>query len=167
MTETSSTAEIPAPFVSSVMTIQPDWIDYNGHLNMAYYHVLFDRGIDEAFLLLGLGPHYVRERRASFFTVEAHICYLRELRLEDPVQVRVRLLDHDTKRAHIVEELVHAEEGWVSAVLEQMSLHIDMAAKRASPWPDDVMTRLGQMQAAHADLPVPEQVGRTMKIRPP
>ena len=97
--------------------------------------------------------------------MEAHICYLRELRLEDPVQVRVRLLDHDTKRAHIVEELVHAEEGWVSAVLEQMSLHIDMAAKRASPWPGDVMIRLGQMQAAHADLPVPEQVGRTMKIR--
>jgi acyl-CoA thioester hydrolase len=165
MTDTLSTANIPAPFVSSVMRIQPDWIDYNGHLNMAYYHVLFDRGIDEAFLVLGLGAHYVEERDASFFTVEAHVCYLRELALEDPVEVRVRLLDHDEKRAHIIEELVHAEEGWTSATLEQMSLHVDMAAKRASPWPDDIKKRLEDMQAAHADLPVPPQVGRVIRIK--
>lgn len=165
MTETSITTEIPAPFVSSRMSIKPDWIDYNGHLNMAYYHVLFDRGIDQAFELLGLGASYVKERKASFFTVEAHVCYLRELSIEDPVEVRVRLLDHDGKRAHVFEELVHAEDGWTSATLEQMSLHVDMAAKRASRWPDDVLRRLQAMQDAHAGLPVPPQVGRVMKIR--
>ena len=44
-----------APFVSSVMRVEPGWIDYNGHLNMAYYNVLFDRAVDEAFELLGCG----------------------------------------------------------------------------------------------------------------
>lgn len=165
MTETTITTEIPAPFVSAQMIIEPDWIDYNGHLNMAYYNVLFDRGLDQAFKLLGLDKSYVKHRRASFFTVETHVCYLRELTIDDPVEVRVRLLDHDAKRAHVFEELVHAEDGWTSATLEQMSLHIDMAAKRASPWPDDVLRRLQAMQNAHAGLPAPPQVGRVMKIR--
>ena len=48
-----------APFVSTVMTVDSQWIDYNGHLNMAYYNVLIDRAVDEAFLLVGLGPDYV------------------------------------------------------------------------------------------------------------
>lgn len=164
MSNTSQNSPIPAPFVSSTLAIEPQWIDYNGHLNMAYYNVLFDRGIDQAFHLLGLGPDYVATRNASFFTVEAHICYLRELSIDDPVEVHVRLLDHDGKRAHIFEELVHAEEGWTSATLEQMSLHVDLAAKRASLWPDDIFQRLEAMQAAHSALPTPSQVGRVMKI---
>ncbi|HTQ82203.1 MAG TPA: thioesterase family protein, partial [Pseudolabrys sp.] len=48
--------EFAAPFVSSVMTVEPQWIDYNGHLNVAYYNVLFDRAVDELYELLGLGP---------------------------------------------------------------------------------------------------------------
>ena len=44
-----------APFVSSAMRVEPGWIDYNGHLNMAYYNVLFDRAVDEVYELLGLG----------------------------------------------------------------------------------------------------------------
>ncbi|MCT8972639.1 thioesterase family protein [Microbaculum marinisediminis] len=156
---------MPTPFVSTVMTVQPEWIDYNGHLNMAYYHVLFDRGIDQAVLLLGLSEEYMKTRQASFFTVEAHVCYLREIGLDDPVRVRLRLLDHDGKRAHFFEELVHAEEGWTAATLEQMSLHVDMTARKAARWPDDVLERLQAMQTAHAGLPVPPQVGRVMKIR--
>jgi hypothetical protein len=50
---------VPAPFVSSVMRVEPGWIDYNGHLNMAYYNVLFDRAVDEVYELLGLGLAYV------------------------------------------------------------------------------------------------------------
>ena len=49
-----------APFVSSIMRVQPQWIDYNGHLNMAYYNVLFDRAVDEVFELLGCGVDYVK-----------------------------------------------------------------------------------------------------------
>jgi acyl-CoA thioester hydrolase len=52
----------PAPFLSSVMQIEPQWIDYNGHLNMAYYNVMFDRAIDELWLRLGIGPTYMKVR---------------------------------------------------------------------------------------------------------
>src|ERR1043165_9368099 len=69
-----------APFVSSVMKVESSWIDYNGHLNMAYYNVLFDRCVDEAYELLGIGLEYLKTAQHSTFTAEAHVRYLRELR---------------------------------------------------------------------------------------
>ena len=68
-----------APFVSSLMRVEPGWIDYNGHLNMAYYNVLFDRAVDEAFELIGCGLNYVKTRKHSCYTAEVHVRYLREL----------------------------------------------------------------------------------------
>src|SRR3989337_100940 len=82
---------IPAPFVSRAMAIEKDWIDYNGHLNMAYYNVLFDRCSDEAFELMGLGPNYAKERRLTIYTAEVHICYVQELHLGDNVTVTFHL----------------------------------------------------------------------------
>jgi acyl-CoA thioester hydrolase len=105
----------PAPFLSSVMQIEPQWIDYNGHLNMAYYNVMMDRAIDQMWLHLGIGPTYMKERHGSTFTAECHVRYLREIHLGDPVQVTVYLLASDEKRIHTFEELRHATEGWISA----------------------------------------------------
>src|SRR6185295_642910 len=104
-----------APFVSSVMAVEPAWIDFNGHLNMAYYNVLFDRAVDEAFGLVGCGLDYVKTRRHSCFTAEVHLRYLRELHLGDAVRVTSQLPHSHTKRAHFFEQLLHAPEGWVAA----------------------------------------------------
>jgi acyl-CoA thioester hydrolase len=149
-----------APFVSSVMRVEPEWIDYNGHLNMAYYNVLFDRAVDEAYELIGCGADYVKLRGYSTFTAEVHVRYLRELHAGDPVRVTFQLLDYDAKRVHYFEQLFHAVEGWMSATSENMSLHVDMAAKRTANFPDDIAARLAGMKAAHARLPVPEAAGR-------
>src|ERR1700743_2652100 len=89
-----------APFLSSVMRIEPEWIDYNGHLNMAYYNVLFDRAIDELWLELGMGPAYRRLRGGSTFTAECHVRYLREIHLDDPVRIAIILVAADAKRLH-------------------------------------------------------------------
>ena len=121
-----------APFVSSVMAVEPAWIDYNGHLNMAYYNVLFDRAVDEAFELIGCGLNYVKTRKHSCFTAEVHVRYLRELHAGDPVRVTFQLLNYDQKRMHYFEQLFHATEGWVSATSENMSLHVDMAAGKTA-----------------------------------
>jgi acyl-CoA thioester hydrolase len=153
-----------APFVSSVMRVEPAWIDYNGHLNMAYYNVLFDRAVDEAFELLGCGADYVKKRQLSFFTAEVHVRYLRELNAGDPVRVTFQLLDFDSKRMHCFEQLFHAGEGWVSATSENMSLHVDMTAKKTAPFPPEIAKRLAQMKLAHAMLPCPEAVGRKIAM---
>jgi acyl-CoA thioester hydrolase len=153
-----------APFVSSLMRVEPQWIDYNGHLNMAYYNVLFDRAVDEVYELLGIGPSYLKAHNHSTFTAEAHVRYLRELHDNDPVRVTFQLIDYDTKRIHYFERLVHAEEGWLSATSENMTLHVDMAAKKTAPFPDQVMRALAVMKAAHAQLPVPVGVGRRIAM---
>jgi acyl-CoA thioester hydrolase len=153
-----------APFVSSVMRVEPQWIDYNGHLNMAYYNVLFDRAVDEVFELLGCGLDYVNTRRLSNFTAEAHVRYLRELHAGDPVRVTFQLLAYDKKRMHFFEQLFHAEQGWVSATSENMSLHVDMAAGKTAPFPNDVAQALARMLASHARLPRPEAAGRRIAM---
>ena len=152
-----------APFVSSVMKVEPTWIDYNGHLNMAYYNVLFDRAVDEVFELLGCGADYVK-RGFSTFTAEVHVRYLRELTEDDPVRVTFQLLDYDAKRMHYFEQLFHAEEGWVSATSENMSLHVDMGKKKVAPFPTEVTRRLIQMKASHGQLPRPEAAGRSVAM---
>jgi len=149
-----------APFVSSVMRVEDHWVDYNGHLNMAYYNVLFDRAVDEAYELIGVGVDYVEKRRHSFFTAEVHLRYLRELHAGDQVRVTFQLLDFDRKRLHTFEQLFHAEHGWVAATSENMSLHVDMAARKTALFPDEVTRRLAQMKASHARLPRPEAAGR-------
>jgi acyl-CoA thioester hydrolase len=142
------------------MRVEPGWIDYNGHLNMAYYNVLFDRAVDEVFELLGCGVTYVKQQRHSCYTAEVHVRYLRELHAEDPVRVTFQLLDHDSKRMHYFEQLFHAEAGWVSATSENMSLHVDMEARRTAPFPADIQKALARMKASHGQLPRPEAAGR-------
>ena len=153
-----------APFVSSVMRIEPGWIDYNGHLNMAFYHVLFDNALGEALALVGLAEDYVRERSCSFFTGEVHVVYKQELHLEDPVRVRVQLVDHDHKRLHVYLELCHATEGWVSATCELISLHVDLATKKVVPFPVDITENLVAMRSSHGWLPRPDTVGRAIRM---
>jgi acyl-CoA thioester hydrolase len=154
----------PAPFTGSIQTVENQWIDYNGHFNMAYYNVIFDRAGDEAFAMVGLGPDYVKAHDASFFTLEAHVTYVRELHAGDRVRVTVQFLDFDAKRVHYVQEMFHADEGWLSCVTENMVMHVDMAAKRSSPFPPEVLAKIKAMHAAHASLPVPPQVGHRIGI---
>jgi acyl-CoA thioester hydrolase len=155
---------LTVPFVSSVMQIEPTWIDYNGHLGMAYYNVLFDRAIEEVFDLLGGGAEYVKNRGLSFFTSEVHIRYLRELHLADPVHVSFQLLDYDAKRLHCFEQLLHVREGWISATSENMVLHVDMTAKKTAPIPADISERFAQMKFLHAQLPRSEGIGRSIMM---
>jgi acyl-CoA thioester hydrolase len=147
-----------------VMQVERGWIDYNGHLNMAYYNVLFDRAVDEALDLLGCGIEYVNTRRHSCFTVEVHVRYLRELNAGDPVRVTFQLLNFDIKRIHYFEQLIHATEGWVSATSENMAVHVDMTARKSAPFPEDVSAALAGMHATHARLPRPEAVGRRIAM---
>jgi acyl-CoA thioester hydrolase len=153
-----------APFVSSTMQVAPAWIDYNGHMNMAYYHVLFDRAVDEGFGLAGLGQDYVEERKASFFAAEVHTVYKRELKVRDEVRVTLQLVDFDEKRIHYYLEIRHATEGWVAAVMEGLSLHMDMETRKVAPFPDDITANLAVMKAAHARLAKPQALGRVIGI---
>lgn len=155
---------IDAPLLSRIMEIEKDWIDYNGHLNMAYYNVLFDRCSDEAFELMGMGPDYAHARRLTIYTAEAHVCYVRELHLGDRVRVSFNLIDHDDKRLRAYQEIHHLD-GWLAATSETLSLHIDMAGPRVAAFPDDIRQKVEAVRAAHRALPMPQRAGRSIAIR--
>lgn len=155
---------VTAPLVSSPIAIDAAWIDYNGHLNMAYYNVIFDRALDETLQPTGLGPGYVRATGCTFMTVEAHICYLREVFRTDTVRVSVRVLDLDAKRMHAYCEMRHATEDWVAATSEWMFLHVDTNERRATPWPSGIFQKLDAIRQAGAHLEPPERAGRRIGI---
>ena len=153
----------PAPFLSDLMEIEPDWIDFNGHLNMAFYNVLFDRGADHAYPLLGFGENYAQTRKLTTYVAEFHVRYLRELHLGDRVRVSLQLIDHDAKRFHVFQQILH-EDGWLAATAEGLTLHVDMTGPRVAPMPDDIAANMARMQAEHDLLPRPDGIGRTIGI---
>ncbi len=157
-------SENAAPHISPLMELEKQWIDYNGHLNMAYYNVLFDRGCDTFFEEMGLGPHYIKERNLSFYTAEAHIRYARELHLGDRVRVSMQIVDFDEKRIHAYAEL-HHQDGWLSATSETMSLHVDMSGPRVAPFPEDIMDRIKKTAESHSNLPRSQNIGRRIEIK--
>src|SRR5260370_13772528 len=154
----------PEPFRASVRQIEPQWIDYNGQLKMAYYNVMFDRAIDELWLKIGIGPGYMKERNGSTFTAECHVRYLREIHLRDPAQVSILLVAADEKRLHTFKELRHATEGWLSATSENMTIHIDIAAPRTAPSSPDIRARLQPLHNAPATIPRPDGIGRRVAM---
>ena len=165
MTDTPvQTASDAGPFMGTVKQLEPDWIDYNGHLNMAYYNVIMDRSIDELFAAMGMGPTYLAARNCSTMTAEAHVRYLREVHLGDPVQVAMWVIAADEKRVHTFQEMRHATEGWISATSENMTLHVDMSVRKVAPFPPDIAARVQAMAAAHAKTKRPDGLGRRIEM---
>ncbi|MDP4823902.1 MAG: thioesterase family protein [Aestuariivirgaceae bacterium] len=154
----------PAPFQGRIQTVEAQWADYNGHLNMAYYHVLFDRAGDEAFTAMGLGPDYVTARNASFFTLEAHVSYVAELKPGERVRITTQILDCDAKRVHYVQQMFHADEGYLACVTENIVMHVSMETRRSAPFPADIQAKIDAVAAAHKALAVPPQVGHRIGI---
>jgi len=153
-----------APFKGSTRHVKDEWIDYNGHFNMAYYSVLFDECCDEGFRLIGLGPDYVKERNASYFTLVAQVNYLCELTAGDEVNMTLQMYDFDAKRIHFFLHMYHAKGGWLSATMECLCMHVDMNIKKSAPWPDDIRNKISAMYEAHKDLPTPDLLGKTIGI---
>jgi acyl-CoA thioester hydrolase len=90
--------------------------------------------------------------------------YLREIHLGDPVQVSVLLVGSDQKRLHTFEELRHAGEGWLSATSENMTIHIDMMARKTAPFPPDIRARIETLAKAHSGVARPEGIGRNIAM---
>lgn len=159
------TVKIDAPVQCPLRKVERAWVDLNGHMNMAYYHLLFDESLDSLFTALGIGWDYTQRGEGSSFTAEVHVCYLDELLEGDPVRVTYQLLDWDEKRIHVFGEMYHAEKGYLAATSEQMCVHVDMKTRRVSPFPAAQQSRIAALMEAHRALPRPPQVGRVIGIR--
>lgn len=154
----------PAPFIRYEVEVQPSWIDSNDHMNMGFYVVMFDLATDELWDALGIGREYKRSRGCGTFAVAGHILYENEMLLSDRGSVHSRVLGHDAKRLHVAHELFRARDGKRAAAHELMFLHIDLSVRRVTPWPEDILARLAEAEAAHARLPPLDFVGHRIAL---
>lgn len=152
-------------FDSGRAVVRPEWIDYNGHMNVGYYVVAFDRATEAVCVHLGIGEAYRRRADATMFVVEAHVTYDREVLEGAPLEFRTRLVGHDAKRLHLLHRMFHAGEGYLAATNELLCLHVDLARRRAAPLPEEALERIRELAGRHAGHGPTEGVGRAVGIR--
>jgi acyl-CoA thioester hydrolase len=140
--------------------VLPEWIDANGHMNLAYYVVLFDQATDALYDVLGVGQAYRNATGNSTFTAETHTLYERELRVGERVRVTAHLLGADAKRLHYFHEMFHADGGHRVASQELLALHIDMSVRRVAPFPAALQARLQAVVRERGGQTLPKGVGR-------
>ena len=139
--------------------VSPAWVDYNGHMTEHRYLQVFGDTSDALLRLIGVDLDYV-ERGHSYYTVETHIRHLGEAKLGQTIHSTAQILASDEKRLHVFHALHDSANGDVIATAEQMLLHVDAKAGRATAAPEEVLVKLRPLSAAHAVLTMPEGAGR-------
>ena len=125
-----------APLVLHRATVLPEWVDYNGHMNEAYYVLVFGHATDAFLDYIGMDDAARRATGSSVYTLEAHINYLAEDHQGDHLAIATQLLAHDAKRLHLHHVMQREADGAMLAAIELMLLHVDMSGPRAF-WPRD------------------------------
>lgn len=158
---------IQTPYAGATAVVLPQWIDFNGHMNVGYYHVVFDQACEPFFHWLGMTPEFRAQHGSTTFAVEAHLTFVREVKEGAPLRFETRLLDFDHKRVHFYQEMFHATEGYLAATHESLSVHVHLPTRRTAPMPEVLTARLAEVLEAHRALPRPWQVGHVISARPP
>lgn len=153
------------PVRTSGRTVQPEWIDYNGHMNVAYYLMAFDKALDEVFDLLGVGEDQARAKNMGPMALQSQLHYLSEMKLGEEFACDFRILDFDRKRIHFFTTMTALADGRETATYESVSMNVDLIARRSAPYPDDALARIRALAAAQAPLPRHPRTGAALGIR--
>ena len=157
---------VAAPLALYRTPVEPDWVDYNGHMTEAAYLTAAGWASDALFRYIGDDEAY-RAVGHSFYTVETHIHYLLEVDVHEPIEFTTQLLGVDAKRVHLIHTMLHGDTGATLCTAEQMLVHVNMAAGHSVAILPRVAAVLAAIATAHADLPIPSQVGSVMRLPPP
>jgi betainyl-CoA thioesterase len=147
--------------------IEPEWIDYNGHLRDAYYALLVSLATDALMDRVGLDAAYRERTRGTLFTLEMHLHYLHEVKGSDTAVVTVRVLSADHKRIHAAFEIMRAGHSEPAAGAEVMLLHVrqDEHGAASAPLPPEVSGAIARLQAQSAGLEAAVPGSRRMELR--
>ncbi|NEY89859.1 carnitine 3-dehydrogenase [Tabrizicola oligotrophica] len=151
-----------APLEMAHMQVLPGWIDYNGHMTESRYYFANSETIDAFLRLIGAGMDYVAAGH-SYYSAETHIRHLGEAKLGDRLTGTIQIISADEKRFRSFVRIMKGED--CVATIEQLCLHVDMAAGKSSPASAEVWAKLKAVADAHANLPLPEGAGRAVGQR--
>ncbi|MDH3266795.1 MAG: thioesterase family protein [Gammaproteobacteria bacterium] len=147
--------------------VLPEWIDVNGHMNVAWYIFAFDHGVDSLWNSFGITDEHIRDMNSSTFAGECHVIYRRELQLDERFVVTSQILAVDEKRIHQFQRLYNAEQKYLAATAEWMNLHVDLTTRRVAPWPDYILEDIKKVFLAQGNWPYPDDAGRQMHVPNP
>jgi len=109
-----------------------EWTDYNGHMNLSYYILIFDNAAEVMLTKFKMGGDSAQNDKKSTFAVETHTTYDQEVKLGEEVEVHLTYLDHDKKRIHYRVSMFHKEKKYLAATTEVLSLYIDLNRRKVA-----------------------------------
>ena len=120
-------------FFLTKQKILKEWTDYNGHMNVAYYVLIFDQFGSEVLLTkFNMGERSAKTTKKSTMVVESHITYNQEVKDGDEVDVNLIYCDHDKKRIIYKLEMIHKEKKYLAATLEALYLYVDLNERKVA-----------------------------------
>jgi acyl-CoA thioester hydrolase len=153
------------PLVVLREAVRPEWIDYNGHMNVAYYVLAFDHAADALFDAIGMDAAYRERTGFSTFALECHVVYKREVAAGDPLRFEVQMLDFDGRFFHYIAKMYHDRENWLAAACEWISCGVDMKTRKPAPLPPEIANVFQALHDSHRSLPRPPESGRVIGIK--
>jgi acyl-CoA thioester hydrolase len=145
------------------LTIPPDYQDYNGHMNIRWYMVIFDDAGYPLYDELGLTPDYLKANGVGGFDLEHHLHYLNEVHVGDTIAVYVRLLARTVKRMHYLMFMVNQTRGSLASIFECVNSFADLNVRRTAPYPPEIAAKIDTLVAADSALDWPAPVSGVMQ----
>ena len=119
-------------YLSSQKIIK-DWIDYNDHMNVSFYLLIFDKfGVDKLNNIFKMGEQSAKTTGKSTMIVETNITYNQELKLDDKVDINLIYFNHDKKRLQYKMEIIHKEKKYLASTIEVLALYVDLNTRKVS-----------------------------------
>ena len=119
-------------YLSSQRVIK-DWIDYNNHMNVSYYLLMFDvYGAETLNNIFKMGEHSAKTTGMSTMVVETNITYDGELKLDDEVDINLTYFDHDKKRLQYKMEMAHKQKKYLASTIEILALYVDLNTRKVT-----------------------------------
>ena len=115
-----------------------DWTDYNNHMNVAYYVLIFDvYGAEVLMNKFRMGEHSAKTTKKSTMVVESHITYNQEVNEGDEVDINLTYFDHDKKRLLYKMEMIHKEKKYLASTIEILALYVDLGQRKVAEFEDE------------------------------
>ena len=121
-----------------------DWTDYNGHMNLSYYILVFDKGAEVILSKFKMGEHSAKTEKKSTMVVETHTTYNNEVKEGEEVDVFISYFNHDKKRLHYKLEMYEKNKKTLSATTELLALYIDLNIRKVSEFENEKVKIMDQ-----------------------
>lgn len=145
--------EVPTPLRLLSTRVDPEWVDYNGHMTESAFLLAAGWASDALYRYVGIDEEY-RRRGHSFYTVETHINFKHEAGVDEQLDIATMVLGVDEKRVHFIHFIGGSDSGKIKATVEQMHVHVDTGLGRSSPILPEIRVALAVVADAHEGVDI-------------